>query len=296
MIEPIAAAPVARRRGSVIRLRPGRARSLLPLGGMVALAVCTAASRADTVSGALRLREGYPVPPAECSVYVGYDRDRVLPGYRLPDRSGRLMCVPFTTTAAHPPPGYKGDYYVDEFSDAKLRARWQACRAQPACFKRVEAHIRARLPPNRDRRIRGAHARYLLGMVDQDDNRLDLEKIRRPAFFGSAPWDEDIAKADGRTFTVEFTAARGPYARYIMHLKGTIRLRGWYLRGSGVPDAHGHLTRALIIMSNGGGGHLVAIDSSITSTRRRVRASSTRFPTRSPAPPGSVTGASSSTG
>jgi hypothetical protein len=257
--KPAAVEPVAWRPGSVIRLRPGRTRARL-LGGLVAAAAFASASPASATSAAQILRDGYPVPPAECSVYVGYDRDRVLPGYRLPSRSGRLMCVPFTTTAAHPPPGYKGDYYVTEFSDAKLRARWQACRARATCFGRLEAHIKARLPPNRDRLIRSAHARYLLGMVDQDDNHLDLRQIRRPAFFGRAPWNEDIAKAESRTFTVEFTAKRGPYARYIMHLKGTIRLRGWYLRGAGVPDGHGHLARALIIMSNGGGGHLIAIE------------------------------------
>lgn len=207
-------------------------------------------------------REGYRVPRAECSVWVGYDRDRMLPGYRLPGRGGRLMCVPFTTTAAHPPHGYHGDFYVAEFSDAKLRARWQACRSDPACIGRLEAHIKRRLPPQPDRSIRSPHARYLLGMIDQDDNQLDLRKIRRPAFFGRPPLSEDVAKAERSTYSIEFTARRGPYERLLMHLDGTIRLRGWYLRGAGVPDGRGRLTRALIIMSNGGGEHLVAIDDS----------------------------------
>lgn len=207
-----------------------------------------------------RLREGYPAPPAECSAYVGYDRDRVLPGYILPSRGGHPTCVPFATTAAHPPEGYHGDFYVDEFSDARLRALWQACRSEPGCSSRLEEHIKRRLPPQPDRSIRSPHARYLLGMVDQDDNHLDLRKIRRPAFFGRPQWNEDVAKAEKRTYTIEFTAIRGPYERLIRHMRGTIRLRGWYVRGAGVPDGRGHLTRALIIMSNGGGEHLVAID------------------------------------
>ena len=223
-----------------------------------AAALCCAGRGAATpLSNALRA--GDPFPPAECSAYVGYDRDAVLPGYRLPG-GGAQMCVPFATTAAHPPLGYQGDFYVSEFTDAKLREGWQACRADPACFERIEAHIERRLPPNVDRKIHSAHALYLLGAVDQDDNDLPLKRIRRPAFFGRAPWHEDIAKAEPRTYTIEISAGRGPYDRLIMHMTGSIELRGWYLRGSGVPDGRGHLARALIIMSNGGGGHLVAIE------------------------------------
>ena len=226
----------------------------------VAAAAMLCAGRAGATSLSNALRSGYPFPPAECSIYVGYDRDAVLPGYLLPGRNGAQTCVPFVTTATHPPAGYKGDFYVAEFTDAKLRARWQACRADPTCFKRIEAHIKRRLPPNMDRKIHSAHARYLLGAVDRDDNDLPLRKIRRPAFFGQAPWHEDIAKVEQRTYTIELSAERGPYDRLIDHMSGSIELRGWYLRGAGVPDGRGHLTRALLIMSNGGGGHLVAIE------------------------------------
>lgn len=227
---------------------------------IAAAATLCCAGRAGATSVAKALRAGHPFPPAECSIYVGYDRDAILPGYRLPGRNGAQMCVPFATTAAHPPAGYKGDFYVAEFTDAKLRARWQACRADPTCLKRIEAHIERRLPPNVDRRIHAAHALYLLGAVDRDDDDLPLQRIRRPAFFGQAPWHEDIAKAAPRTYTIEFTAEPGPYDRLIKHMRGPIELRGWYLRGAGVPDGHGHATRVLLIMSNGGGGHLVAIE------------------------------------
>ncbi|MGH8300498.1 MAG: hypothetical protein ACRET5_03425, partial [Steroidobacteraceae bacterium] len=227
---------------------------------VAAAALLCAGGRCGATTLSKAPRTGFPYPPAECSVYVGYDRDAVLPGYRLRGSGGAPMCVPFATTAAHPPRGYQGDFYVSEFTDAKLRERWQACRADPPCFKRIEAHIQRRLPPNVDRKIRSAQARYLLGAVDQDDDGLPLSKIRRPAFFGLAPWREAIAKAEPRTYTIELSAGRGPYDHLIMHLSRPIELRGWYLRGAGVPDGRGHLTRALIIMSNGGGGHLVAIE------------------------------------
>jgi hypothetical protein len=230
---------------------------LMPMAA-AAMLCCAGRGAASPMAGSLRA--GYPFPPAECSVYVGYDRDAILPGYRLRSGGGAEMCVPFATTAAHPPAGYRGDFYVAEFTDGKLRERWQACRADPKCFTRVEAHIERRLPPNVDRRIRSARALHLLGAVARDDDDLPLRKIRRPAFFGQAPWHEAIAKAEPRAYTIEFAARRGPYDRLIMHMSGQIELRGWYLRGAGVPDARGRLTRALIIMSNGGGGHLVAIE------------------------------------
>ena len=229
----------------------------LPIAA-AAMLCCAGHGAAAPLTAALRA--GDPFPPAECSVYVGYDRDAILPGYRLSGSGGARMCVPFATTAAHPPSGYNGDFYVTEFTDAKLRERWRVCRADPTCFKRVEAHIERRLPPNVDRKIHSAQALYLLGAVDQDDNDLPLRKIRRPAFFGRAPWHEDIAGAEPRAFTIEFSAERGPYDRLIAHMSGQIELRGWYLRGTGVPDGRGHPIRVLIIMSNGGGGHLVAIE------------------------------------
>lgn len=223
-------------------------------------AVLCCAGRSVAAPASKALRAGYAFPQAECSVYVGYDRDAVLPGYRLAASDGAPMCVPFATTAAHPPTGYQGDFYVAEFTDAKLRARWQTCRADPKCFRRIEAHIERRLPPNVQRKIHSARALYLLGAVDQDDDDLPLRKIRRPAFFGQAPWHEEIAQAERRAYTIEFTAEPGPYDRLIEHMSRPIELRGWYLRGTGVPDGRGHPTRALLVMSNGGGGHLVAIE------------------------------------
>jgi hypothetical protein len=58
-------------------------------------------------------------PPTECEAPVGYDRDRVLAATSCRTSAGARTCIPFTTVAAHPPPGYKGDFYVDEFSDER---------------------------------------------------------------------------------------------------------------------------------------------------------------------------------
>src|SRR5271169_1613732 len=69
-----------------------------------------------------------PVPATDCQAHVAYDRDLTLPGYLLPTLAGPRTCIPFTTVSARPPAGYRGDFYVDEFTDAKLREQWAACK------------------------------------------------------------------------------------------------------------------------------------------------------------------------
>src|SRR3546814_14177255 len=68
-----------------------------------------------------------PVPPFECKAYVAYDRDMELPGYWIATSAGDRTCVPFTSTLNQPPEGYRGDYYVDEFTDTKPIGR-ASCR------------------------------------------------------------------------------------------------------------------------------------------------------------------------
>ena len=200
------------------------------------------------------------IPPAECSGHVGYDRDLDLPGYLIPTRGGALVCVPFAPTAAHPPPGYSGDFYVAEFTDAKVRERWQACTKDPACFERMSQHIARRKPPNREHGLSDPRALYLLGKIDADNPNVDLTTIRRPVFFGAAPYWESIAAAEAQTFTVEFTAPPEPYERLELHMTAAVKLRGWYLRGRGLDDGKGHTVRSLVVMSNGGGGRIAAIE------------------------------------
>ncbi|HEX7916375.1 hypothetical protein [Rudaea sp.] len=200
------------------------------------------------------------VPPFECEARVGYDRDLVLPGYLLPTSAGLRTCIPFTSTAAHAPAGYRGDFYVDEFSDAKLRERWQRCKADKACYDRVYKQVMARHPPNREYNDNDAQHRFLLGKVEEKGGDTDLKSIRRPAFFAAAPYNEPIASADAQTWIVEFSAPAEPYERLHKNLTADIKLRGWYIRGGGVDDGKGGKVRALIVMSGGGGDRVTTID------------------------------------
>jgi len=199
-------------------------------------------------------------PAPDCEARVGYDRDRVLPGYLIAKSGAAAVCVPFTTTAEHPPAGYAGkDFYVDEFSDAKLRERWAVCKTDAACMARVGKPVHGRVPPNREYRLTDARARYLLGKLD-DQGEVDLSKVRRPAFFAKAPYRESIANAESRTWTIEFTAPAEAHERLQRHMTDDVKLRGWYVQGDGVADGRGHRVRALVVMSAGGGGRLTAID------------------------------------
>jgi pimeloyl-ACP methyl ester carboxylesterase len=212
---------------------------------------------APPVAASLR----FPAP--DCLAHVGYDRDMVLHGYLIGKGTAPVVCVPFTTTAMRPPvAGYAGDFYVDEFSDARLRERWAACKTDAACNARVGTPIAKRIPPNREYAMTDAHARALLGKI-KEDGTVDLRTIRRPAFFAVKPYEEPIAAADAQTYIVEFTAPAEPYERLHANLHDDVKLRGWYVRGDGIDDGKGGKVRALVIMSAGGGGRLTAIDDPI---------------------------------
>ncbi len=204
------------------------------------------------------MAEKPPVPPTECEAPVGYDRDRVLAGYILPTSAGAKTCIPFTTVAAHPPSGYKGDFYVDEFSDERLRSRYAKCKLDKECREPVMAAVMARQPPHIEYNMKDERRLYLLGRPPEGDD-IDLKSIRRPAFFALAPYNEPIAQVDARTWIVEFTAPRDPYERNIKKMTGSVKLRGWYLQGEGVDDGKGGRSRALVIMSGGGGTRVAAI-------------------------------------
>ncbi len=197
-------------------------------------------------------------PPAECEAYVAYDRDRTMPGYLLPTSAGARTCIPFSSVAAKPPQDYRGDFYVDEFSDIKLREKWATCKQDKVCKERVLGQINARRPPNKEHGTTDPQHLHLLGKVT-GDGEVDLRTIRRPAFFAAAPYREPIAALDSRTYTVEFTAARDPHEEIHRGTTGSVRLRGWYIRGAGVDDGNGIWRRALIIMTAGGGGRIAAI-------------------------------------
>lgn len=220
-------------------------------------------------------------PATDCKAWVGTDRNAELPGYLIRQTSGAVRCVPLLTTAAKPPAGYAGDFYVEEFTDTKLKQRWAACKADAACFKRINDQMQRWLPPNKERATR------VTGMVDpvgriEPDSQVDLRDIRKPGFFAKAPYNEAVAEADSRTHVVEFTVPRDPLERLKLQMAGDIKLRGWYVEGAGVDDGRGGRTRALVIVSAGGGGQLTAIqhpdEVSVRVDPATRRATPLRFP------------------
>ena len=225
---------------------------------LAALAIGGCSSRGEAVPiSASRARRA--PPPTDCLAWVGADRNHELPGYRLPQPDGRTVCVPLGVNAYRPPAGYSGaDYHVDEFTGARLAQRWRACKADAACFARIDAQMQRWLPPNRARSTRSTGTVDPSGKIDPH-GPVDLRQIRRPAFFAKTPYVEGIARADASTFVVEFTVPRDPFEHIALKTADPIKLRGWYIEGRGVDDGRGGITRALVVMAPGGGGQLTAI-------------------------------------
>jgi hypothetical protein len=199
------------------------------------------------------VNEGTPKP--DCTARVNFDRNADMPGYSV-ERNGRRACLPFMPTNQLVPPDYKGrDFYGEAFTDQAIKARWTECKKDSACAERVIAGAKPFISAEkRDTGVADA-----VGKIDPEAE-VDLKAIRRPAFFGKAAYNEAIAAAEPRTFTVKFTVPRDNYER--LHLKkgGSLKLRGWYLQGAGVDDGAGRRIRALVVMNNGGGSEITAID------------------------------------
>jgi hypothetical protein len=228
------------------------------LGVLTGIAGVEAALAADPAPAFHSTRA--PVPATDCQAHVAYDRDLTLPGYLLPTVVGPQTCIPFTTVSARPPAGYRGDFYVNEFTDAKLREAWAACKVDKACHDRVYKQVMARHPPNKEYNLKDPHARFLLGKIDEKGSDTDLSTIRRPAYFSRAPYNEAIAAVDPQTYMVEFTAPAEAYERLHQNMTADIKIRGWYIQGAGIDDGKGGRRRALIIASGGGGDRITAID------------------------------------
>jgi hypothetical protein len=96
------------------------------------------------------------------------------------------------------------------------------------------------------------------GAVHGNDD-LKLTDIRRPAFFGQAPYFEKIANVEKNTYTVEFTVPRGPYEQLQLKLTEPIKLRGWFIKGKGVSNAKGQRIHALAIYIDGCSSQLCTI-------------------------------------
>ena len=189
---------------------------------------------------------GTPAP--DCALHVNYDRNADLPGYR----SGPL-CIPFMPAGQLIPEGQGPEFYIERFGDAAIRRRWPACAADPAC--RAAALAGAKPFIAYEPRLTG---RVDPGVAVDPEGDLDLRSIRRPGYFAAPAYNEPVARAENRAYTVEFTVPRDSFERRHLHKEGTIKLRGWYLEGAGVGGEPRR--RALVILNNGGGGELTAID------------------------------------
>ncbi|MBB3950620.1 hypothetical protein [Aureimonas jatrophae] len=210
----------------------------------LALAAGTAQAQDKPVVNA-----GTPAP--DCTARVNYDRNADLPGYL----DGDGICQPFLPLNQLIPTGRDASFYTADFTDAAIRQRWQSCKADEACaaaarkgaqgFARVET---------RETGTVGA-----TGKIDPEGD-VDLAAIRRPAFFGQEPYREPIAASDARAYTVEFTAPRDTLERTQLGKTGEIKLRGWYIRGDGIRSEDGTRQRALVVMNNGGGNEITAVD------------------------------------
>ncbi|MCO4319172.1 alpha/beta hydrolase [Phyllobacterium sp. 21LDTY02-6] len=224
---------------------------MLKLVATAAMAV-TAFAGTAFASNEHVVNKGTPVP--ECRAHVNYDRNADLPGYLGSDG----ICHPFMPTNQLVPENYRGtDYYADEFTDAKIRQRWEECKKEEACaaaarkgakgFAKIEDHDTGAVDK--------------AGKIDPE-GKVDLKDIRRPSYFGQSPYGEPIAKVEKRTYTVEFTVPRDSYERLHLRKTGDIKLRGWYIVGSEVGDQERR--RALVIMNNGGSNEITAIDNPAT--------------------------------
>lgn len=182
----------------------------------------------------------------DSSAYVGWNWNAYLPAFK--DSGG--VAIPFIPTGIHPPIGYRGDFFGDEFTDAQIKQVWQDLKTQdPAAARQILDGVRANyaIDPGK---CRNTGALDSGGAVNGDDD-LKLAEIRRPAFFGQAPYYEEIAKVDQNTYTVEFTVPGDTFEQLQLKRKAPVKLRGWFVKGEGVLDAQGNRIHALVIFNNG---------------------------------------------
>lgn len=177
------------------------------------------------------------------SAYVGWGWNGVLPA--VADANGVL--VPYTPDTAIPPSGYEGEYFVEEFTDAKIKQLWADFKKNNP--EQAEKMQRDMAEKDVNQQFRNTGAIDSRGKIDPHGD-VDLRALRRPAFFGQAPYFEPIAMAESDAYTVEFTVPRDELEK-TMGLNDPIKLRGWFLKGAGVPDGKGGKAHALVVLVPG---------------------------------------------
>jgi hypothetical protein len=81
---------------------------------------------------------GAGAPQPDAMAFVGWDQNKLFPAYRVVEATDAAVDIPFTPTVRFPPASYAGpDYYVDQFTDAKIKEAWGTCRSDPASLVRV---------------------------------------------------------------------------------------------------------------------------------------------------------------
>jgi hypothetical protein len=209
---------------------------------------------AGLLMAGVALAANVPNDQPDSSAYVGYDWNGYLPAFK--DSNG--VSIPFRPTAITPPIGYQGDFYVDEFTDVKIKQAWQELKEKdPATAKKILAGVSANTDETAAKNYRHIGWFEPKGAVNGNDD-LKLADIRRPGFFGQAPYFEDIGKTEHSSYTVEFTVPRDPYERLQLKLTAPVKLRGWFIKGNGVTDAQGKKTHALLIFFGGNGRQICA--------------------------------------
>jgi hypothetical protein len=199
--------------------------------------------RAGVALAATTIPDGQP----DSSAYVGYDWNGYLPAFK--DANG--VSIPFKPTSLRSPLGYQGDFYVDEFTDVKIKQAWQELKVKDSdAAKKILASVSANTDETAPGSFRNTGALNPKGAVNGNAD-LKLADIRRPAFFGQSPYFEAIAQLEKNAYTVEFTVPGEPYEQLQLQQTAPIKLRGWFMKGDGVLDAKGKRTHALVIFNGG---------------------------------------------
>jgi len=182
----------------------------------------------------------------DCHGHVGYDINMDLPGFSYQNSKGKI-CIPFAQTTQQPPESYQGkDYYVEEFTDAKIKKKWQEFSQDPIAAKSIIEFAENFV--NSEFRKTGTISSIGKIVPYKDVN---LSSIRRPSFFGQSIYQENIAKVDQKTYIVEFTVPRDNYERLHLKIFTPIKLRGWFIKGDGIPDRNGQKRPVLAILIGG---------------------------------------------
>jgi hypothetical protein len=200
------------------------------------------------------LAANVPNDQPDSSAYVGQGWNAYLPAFK--DAKG--VSIPFKPIGIHPPIGYNGDYYVDEFTDAKIKRAWLELKMKdPEAARKILAGISANTDVSKPKSYQLTGWLDSKGAVNGNDD-LKLTEIRRPKFFGQASYFEDIGKVEQDTYTVEFTVPRDTYEQLQLKLTAPDKLRGWFIKGKGVPDAKGKRTHVLFVYFDGNGQQMCA--------------------------------------